>query len=84
MGKAVFKWRRGTSLKVGHLWRIRKIKIQIDSASKTDKERIKALEAENARLKYEISFCDDSMKDICEIAKPNRAVKKHKQLPSKD
>ena len=50
-----------------------------------DKERIKELEAEIARLKYEISFYDDFMKEMREIAKPNRAVKKkHKQLPSKD
>ena len=52
---------------------------------KSDKERIKELEAEIARLKYEISFYDDFMKEMREIAKPNRAVKKkHKQLPSKD
>ena len=63
----------------------KKIKLQIDSNPKSDKERIKELEAENARLKYEISFYDDFMKEMREIAKPNRAVKKkHKQLPSKD
>ena len=63
----------------------KKIKIQVDSNQKSDKERIKELEAENARLKYEISFYDDFMKEMREIAKPNRAVKKkHKQLPSKD
>lgn len=54
----------------------KKIKIQVDSSQKTDKERIKELEAENARLKYEISFYDDFMKEMREIAKPNRAVKK--------
>ena len=58
---------------------------EVDSSQKSDKERIKELEAENARLKYEISFYDDFMKEMREIAKPNRAVKKkHKQLPSKD
>ena len=32
-----------------------------------------------------MSFYDDFMKEMREIAKPNRAVKKkHKQLPSKD
>ena len=63
----------------------KEIKIQIDSTQKSDKERIKELEAENARLKYEISFYDDFIKEMREIAKPNRAVKKkHKQLPSKD
>ena len=63
----------------------KEIKLQIDSTQKSDKERIKELEAENARLKYEISFYDDFMKEMREIAKPNRAVKKkHKQLPSKD
>ena len=56
-----------------------------DQCIKSDKERIKELEAEIARLKYEISFYDDFMKEMREIAKPNRAVKKkHKQLPSKD
>ena len=53
-----------------------KIKIQVDSSQKSDKVRIKELEAENARLKYEISFYDDFMKEMREIAKPNRAVKK--------
>ena len=47
-----------------------------DQTIKSDKERIKELEAENARLKYEISFYDDFMKEMREIAKPNRAVKK--------
>ena len=56
-----------------------------DQCIKSDKERIKELEAEIARLKYEISFYDDFMKEMREIAKPNRAVKKkHKQLPSKN
>ena len=63
----------------------KEIKTQVDSIQQSDKERIKELEAENARLKYEISFYDDFMKEMREIAKPNRAVKKkHKQLPSKD
>ena len=62
----------------------KEIKIEVDSSLKSDKERIKELEAENARLKYEISFYDDFMKEMREIAKPNRAIKKHKQLPSKD
>lgn len=61
------------------------INVQIDSTKKSDKERIKELEAEIARLKYEMSFYDDFMKEMREIAKPNRAVKKkQKQLPSKD
>jgi len=34
----------------------KEIKIDVDSTQKSDKERIKELEAENARLKYEISF----------------------------
>ena len=56
-----------------------------DQSIKSDKERIKELEAEIARLKYDMSFYDDFMKEMREIAKPNRAVKKkHKQLPSKD
>lgn len=56
-----------------------------DQSIKSDKERIKELEAEIARLKYEMSFYDDFMKEMREIAKPNRAVKKkHKQLPSKN
>ena len=56
-----------------------------DQSIKSDKERIKELEAEIARLKYEMSFYDDFMKEMREIAKPNRAVKKkHKQVPSKD
>ena len=56
-----------------------------DQSIKSDKERIKELEAEIARLKYEMSFYDDFMKEMREIAKPNKAVKKkHKQLPSKD
>ena len=54
----------------------KEIKIQVNSSQKSDKERIKELEAENARLKYEISFYDDFMKEMREIAKPNRAVKK--------
>ena len=59
--------------------------VQANSTQKSDKERIKELEAENARLKYEISFYDDFMREMREIAKPNRAVKKkHKQLLSKD
>ena len=62
----------------------KEIKTQVDSIQKSDKERIKELETENARLKYEISFYDDFMKEMREIAKPNRAIKKHKQLPSKD
>lgn len=56
-----------------------------EQSIKSDKERIKELEAEIARLKYEMSFYDDFMKEMREIAKPNRAVKKkHKQLPSID
>ena len=56
-----------------------------EQSIKSDKERIKELEAEIARLKYEMSFYDDFIKEMREIAKPNRAVKKkHKQLPSKD
>ena len=56
-----------------------------EQSIKSDKERIKELEAEIARLKYEMSFYDDFMKEIREIAKPNRSVKrKHKQVPSKD
>lgn len=47
-----------------------------DQSIKSDKERIKELEAEIARLKYEISFYDDFMKEIREVAKSNRAVKK--------
>ena len=47
-----------------------------DQCIKSDKERIKELEAEIDRLKYEISFYDDFMKEMREIAKPNRAVKK--------
>ena len=43
---------------------------------KSNKERIKELEAKIARLKYEMSFYDDFMKEMREIAKPNRAVKK--------
>ena len=43
---------------------------------KSDKERIKELEAKIARLKYEMSFYDDFMKEMREIDKPNRAVKK--------
>ena len=63
----------------------KEVKIDVDSTQKSDKERIKELEAENARLKYEISFYDDFIKEMREIAKPNRAEKKkHKQLPSKD
>lgn len=54
----------------------KEIKLQIDSTQKSDKVRIKELEAENVRLKYEISFYDDFMKEMREIAKPNRAVKK--------
>ena len=52
------------------------INVQVDSTEKSDKERIKELEAEIARLKYEMSFYDDFMKEMREIAKPNRAVKK--------
>mgnify|MGYP000079673244 FL=1 len=52
------------------------INVQVDSTKKSDKERIKELEAEIARLKYEMSFYDDFMKEMREIAKPNRAVKK--------
>ena len=47
-----------------------------DQSIKSDKERIKELEAEIARLKYEMSFYDDFMKEMREIAKPNKAVKK--------
>ena len=47
-----------------------------DQSVKSDNERIKELEAEIARLKYEMSFYDDFMKEMREIAKPNRAVKK--------
>lgn len=47
-----------------------------DQSIKSDKERIKELEAEIARLKYEMSFYDDLMKEMREIAKPNRDVKK--------
>ena len=47
-----------------------------DQYIKSDKERIKELEAEIARLKYEISFYDDFMKEMREIAKPNKAIKK--------
>ena len=54
----------------------KEINVQADSNQKSDKERIKELEAENARLKYEISFYDDFMREMREIAKPNRAVKK--------
>ena len=54
----------------------KEINVQADSTPKSDKERIKELEAENARLKYEISFYDDFMREMREIAKPNRAVKK--------
>ncbi|WP_276767811.1 helix-turn-helix domain-containing protein [Gemella morbillorum] len=43
---------------------------------KSNKERIKELEAKIARLKYEMSFYDDFMKEMREIDKPNRAVKK--------
>ncbi len=54
----------------------KEINVQADSTQKSDKERIKELEAENARLKYEISFYDDFMREMREIAKPYRAVKK--------
>lgn len=47
-----------------------------EQSIKSDKERIKELEAEIARLKYEMSFYDDFMKEMREIAKPNRVVKK--------
>lgn len=47
-----------------------------DQSIKSDKERIKELEAEIARLKYKMSFYDDFMKEMREIAKPNRDVKK--------
>ncbi len=47
-----------------------------DQTIKSDKERIKELEVEIARLKYEMSFYDDFMKEMHEIAKPNRAIKK--------
>ena len=52
------------------------IPLNKDQSIKSDKERIKELEAEIARLKYEISFYDDFMKEIREVAKSNRAVKK--------
>lgn len=54
----------------------KELKIQVDSTQKSDKERIKELEAENARLKYEISFYDDFMKEMRETAKPDQAAKK--------
>ena len=54
----------------------KEINVQVDSTQKSDKERIKELEAENARLKYEISFYDDVMNEMREIVKANRAVKK--------
>lgn len=59
-------------------------KIEDNQSIKSDKERIKELEAENARLKYELSFYDDFMKEMREIAKPNRSVKKNKQSQLKD
>ena len=52
------------------------VKIQQNESSLSDKERIRELEAENARLKYEISFYDDFIKEMREIAKSNRASKK--------
>ena len=42
------------------------MKIQVDLTLKLDKELIKALEVENAWLKYEISFYDDFMKEMGE------------------
>lgn len=51
-------------------------KEQNNQSIKSDKERIKALEAENARLKYELSFYNDFMEEMRKIAKPNRSVKK--------
>ena len=53
---------------------------QNNQSIKSDKERIKALEAENARLKYELSFYNDFMEEMRKIAKPNRSVKKNKQI----
>lgn len=52
------------------------VKIQQNESSLSDKERIRELEAENARLKHEISFYDDFIKEMREIANPNRASKK--------
>ena len=54
----------------------KEIKIQIDSSKKSNKKRIKELEAENTQLQYEISFYDDFIKEMRKIAKPNKAVKK--------
>ncbi|MFQ7973327.1 MULTISPECIES: helix-turn-helix domain-containing protein [Veillonella] len=59
-------------------------KEQNNQSIKSDKERIKALEAENARLKYELSFYNDFMEEMRKIAKPNRSVKKNKQSQLKD
>lgn len=46
------------------------VKIQQNESSLSDKERIREFEVENARLKYEISFYDDFIKEMREIAKP--------------
>lgn len=53
--------------------------------TKSDAERIKELEAENTRLKYELSFYDDFMREMREINQPKKIVKKkHKSSPSKN
>ena len=49
-----------------------------NQSMKSDKDRIKELEAENAQLKYELSFYNDFMKEMREIAKSNQSVKKNK------
>lgn len=78
MAKEAFRWRilkLQPKLKGRSPMKTKKeIKLQVDSIQKSVKERIKALEAENAWLKYEITFYDDFMKEMCEIAKPNRVV----------
>ena len=78
MAKEAFRWRilkLQPKLKGRSSMKTKKeIKLQVDSIQKSDKEHIKALEAENAWLKYEITFYDDFMKEMCEIAKPNRVV----------
>lgn len=51
-------------------------KEQNNQSMKSDKDRIKELEAENARLKYEFSFYNDFMEEMRKITKPNRSVKK--------
>ena len=59
-------------------------KEQNNQSIKSDKERIKALEAENARLKYELSFYNDFMEEMRKIAKPKPICKKNKQSQLKD